>query len=107
VCDRVLVVAQGKLLCDGTLDALRRSVSRERRLIVDFVDPETQLAAFTARVLKREGSRFTLGFDPEAVSPAALISEIASRHAVRDLFVEHPPIEEVVAELYRKLEGRA
>jgi len=107
VCDRVLVVAQGKLLCDGTLDSLRRSVSRERRLIVDLADPVSELSAFSAQVLKREGSRFTLGFDPEVVSPAVLISQIAARHAVRDLFVEHPPIEEVVAELYRQIEGRA
>jgi len=107
VCDRVLVVAKGKVLCDGTLDSLRKTVSRERHLIVDFVDPNLELASFPAQLLKREGSRFTLGFDPEVVSPASLISQIAARHAVRDLFVEHPPIEEIVAELYRKIGVRA
>jgi ABC-2 type transport system ATP-binding protein len=107
VCDRVLVVAKGKVLCDGTLDALRKTVSRERHLIVDFADPNLELASFPAHTVKREGSRFTLSFDPDAISPAALISQIASRHAVRDLFVEHPPIEEIVAELYRQIEARA
>jgi ABC-2 type transport system ATP-binding protein len=34
------------------------------------------------------------------VSAAALIARIASRHAVRDLFVENPPIEEIIARLY-------
>jgi ABC-2 type transport system ATP-binding protein len=58
-------------------------------------------------MLKREGSRFTLSFDPDTVSPAALISQIAARHAVRDLFVQHPPIEEIVAELYRQTGVRA
>ena len=107
VCDRVLVVAKGKVLCDGTLDALRKTVSRERHLIVDLVDPSTELSGLPARIVKREGSRFTLSFDPEAVSPALLISQIAARHALRDLFVEHPPIEEIVAELYRQIEARA
>jgi ABC-2 type transport system ATP-binding protein len=107
VCDRVLVVAKGKVLCDGTLDALRKTVSRERHLIVDFADPNLELASFPAHTVKREGSRFTLSFDPDTISPAALISQIASRHAVRDLFVEHPPIEEIVAELYRQIGARA
>ena len=106
VCDRVLVVAKGKVLCDGTLDALRKTVSRERHLIVDLTDTNTELGSFPAQLLKREGSRFTLSFDPEVTSPAALISQIAARHAIRDLFVEHPPIEEIVAQLYRQIEAR-
>jgi ABC-2 type transport system ATP-binding protein len=107
VCERVLVVAKGKVLCDGTLDELRKTVSRERHLIVDLADTSAELGTFPVRLLRREGSRFTLSFDPEVVSPAVLISRIAAAHAVRDLFVEHPPIEEIVAELYRQIEARA
>jgi len=107
VCDRVLVVAKGKVLCDGSLDELRKTVSRERHLTVDLSAAGAELGELPARLLRREGSRFTLSFDPEVVSPAALISEITARHAVRDLFVEHPPIEEIVAELYRRIEARA
>ncbi len=107
VCERVLVVAKGKVLCDGSLDELRKTVNRDRYLTVDFADPNADLGELPARTLKREGSRVTLSFDPEIVSPAALIAQVAARHAVRDLFVEHPPIEETVAELYRQIEARA
>jgi ABC-2 type transport system ATP-binding protein len=42
-----------------------------------------------------------LAFDPQTVAPAELIRRITSRHAIRDLFVENPPIETVIARLYR------
>jgi ABC-2 type transport system ATP-binding protein len=45
---------------------------------------------------------FELAFDPGRVSPATLIARITARYDVRDLFVENPPIEEIIAELYRR-----
>ena len=41
----------------------------------------------------------------KADASAALISRIASRYPVRDLFVEEPPIEQIIAQLYGKMEG--
>jgi ABC-2 type transport system ATP-binding protein len=41
-----------------------------------------------------------LAFDPEVVSVAQLVARVTARHAVRDLLVENPPIETVIARLY-------
>jgi len=41
-----------------------------------------------------------LAFDPQVVTPAELIRRVTSRHAIRDLFVENPPIETIIARLY-------
>jgi ABC-2 type transport system ATP-binding protein len=41
-----------------------------------------------------------LAFDPVKVSPAALIARLTARYAIRDLFVENPPIEVIVSRLY-------
>ena len=53
-----------------------------------------------ATVIRREGQRVCLAFDPQHVSPAELIRRVTSAHAIRDLFVENPPIETIVARLY-------
>jgi ABC-2 type transport system ATP-binding protein len=100
LCHRVMVIGDGAILCDGTLADLRSRVSRERWLTIDLADADAQLCEPDAVVVRREGHRVCLGFDPLRVSPAELIARITARHAVRDLFVENPPIETIVARLY-------
>jgi ABC-2 type transport system ATP-binding protein len=101
LCSRVMVIGGGKILSDGPLLELRRRVSRERWLTVDVDDGSAEAVGDAdARVIRRDGHRVCLAFDPEVVSPAALIARVTARHPVRDLFVENPPIETIVARLY-------
>ena len=93
-------IAGGKILSDGTLEALRAQVTRERWLTVDLVDAGAALADRDAVEIRRDGRRVCLAFDPQAIAPAELIARITRQHAVRDLFVENPPIETIVARLY-------
>ena len=102
LCRRVLVIHEGRILTDGTLEDLRAMVTTERRLIVDLLDEDGDVRDSDAEVISREGPRVTLRFDPARVSPAELIARIAAAHDIRDLFVENPPIEEIVARLYGK-----
>ena len=101
LCDRVMVIGDGTILSDGSLADLRARVSSERRLIVDLVDATATIEDEAARVVQRDGHRVHLSFAPERISAPALISRITALHEVRDLFVENPPIEEVIAQLYR------
>jgi ABC-2 type transport system ATP-binding protein len=100
LCRRVMVIGDGRLLSDGTLDELRARVSRERWLTVDL-DAASEIRDPDATVVHREGQRVRLSFDPQVVAPAALIGRITAAHPVRDLYVENPPIEAIVARLYQ------
>jgi ABC-2 type transport system ATP-binding protein len=102
LCTRVIVIAGGQLLSDGSLAHLRQRFGRERWLTVDLTDTHQALEAeeFGARLVRREGGRVCLAFDPERVKPAEVIARVTARHAVHDLFVEDPPIEEIVAQIY-------
>ncbi len=100
LCRRVIVIHRGRILSDGSLDDLRARVCPERRLIVDIADPDGPVTDDEARLVARDGGRVTLAFDPRRTAPAELIARVTARHAVRDLFVENPPIEEVVARIY-------
>lgn len=103
LCSRVMLIGQGRILSDGTLEDLRAEVTTERRLIVDLLQENGVLEDPDAEVIKREGSRIYMRFHPDRVSPAELIGRITSKHAVRDLFVENPPIEEIIANLYARM----
>ncbi|MFB3893109.1 MAG: ATP-binding cassette domain-containing protein [Phycisphaerae bacterium] len=100
LCSRVLVINEGRILTDGTLDDLRARVTTERRLIVDLFEEDGDVADPEAQVVGREGRRVTLRFDPARVAPAALIARVTANHRIRDLFVENPPIEEIIARIY-------
>jgi len=103
LCRRVLVISDGRILSDGTLADLRASVSRERWLTLDLADGGASGATFSdpdAQLIRRDGARLCLAFDPQRVSVADLIARIARKYPVHDLFVENPPIETIVARIY-------
>ncbi len=103
LCERVIVIGDGAILSDGTLADLRNRVTRERWLTIDVADGTAgDVIDPDARVIQHDGERVCLAFDPEVVSPAELIRRITGRHAVRDLFVENPPIETIIARMYQR-----
>jgi ABC-2 type transport system ATP-binding protein len=97
---RVMVIGQGRILCDGTLEDLRRRVNQNRRLIVDVDDPVVAVNIEGASLVGTNSHRLTFEFDPTIVPTARMISEVTAVLKVRDLFVENPPIEQTVAALY-------
>jgi ABC-2 type transport system ATP-binding protein len=107
LCSRIMVIGQGRILSDGSLEELRRKVSGERWLIVDLADGAADVSDPDATVIRRQDHRVCLQFDPQRISPAQLIGRITARHAVRDLFVENPPIEQIVARLYADMGAKA
>jgi ABC-2 type transport system ATP-binding protein len=100
LCMRVMVIAGGRLLSDGPLDALRARVTSERWLQIDLLQPDEPVSDPDAEVIRRDGGRVTLRFDPAVVSTAMLIGRVVAAHGVRDLLVQDPPIEEIIARLY-------
>jgi ABC-2 type transport system ATP-binding protein len=101
----VILIGDGQILSQGTVEDLRRLVSSERRLIVDVEDEDADVSDPEAEVVQRDGHRVHLRFDPERTPAPQLIARVTRRWEVRDLFVEHPPIEEVVAAYYESQAG--
>jgi ABC-2 type transport system ATP-binding protein len=97
-----MVINEGRILSDGSLADLRASVTKERWLIVDLENAGDTVADPDASVVRRDGRRVTLAFDPERVATPELIRRVTAGHAISDLFVENPPIEEIIARIYRE-----
>jgi ABC-2 type transport system ATP-binding protein len=101
LCNRVLILNEGKIFLDGSLQTLRKKMAPERRLIVDLLKENDTVSDPEAVLIKQEGHRIWLSFDPTVTPTPTLISRIASKHAIQDLYVENPPIEEIIARFYR------
>lgn len=98
--ERVIVIGQGRLLIDGPFARLRAGVLSERRLYVDFAGPAPALDIDGVTVRAREGRSLELAFNPARLPAPRLIAAITSSHAVEDIHVEEPAIEEVIARFY-------
>ncbi|MBD3886583.1 ATP-binding cassette domain-containing protein [Phormidium tenue FACHB-886] len=105
LCDRVIIIGGGEILCDGSLAALRSQVSSRRYLRIDLKTDEFRFEAGGVSLLTQAGRSVTLAFDPVQISAAALIRQITAEYDIEDLFVENPPIEEIIAQLYDNAGG--
>lgn len=101
LCNRVLILNEGRIFLDGSLHQLRQKLLPERYLIIDLLEENDTIQDEQAAFLKQEGHRVWLSFNPHQTSTPELIRRITSKHSIRDLFIENPPIEEIIAKLYR------
>ncbi|MCC2670440.1 MAG: transporter, partial [Armatimonadetes bacterium] len=58
LCSRVIVIANGTILSDGSLEQLRAGVTRERWLTVDLDDAGSTIDDPDAVVIRQEDRRF-------------------------------------------------
>jgi len=101
LCSRIIVIGNGKILYDGTIEGLREKVSRDRILIIDIEDgKDFNIWLDGIKNISNENSRWYVTFDPQKISPSELIFKITNIYNVKDLFVENPPIEEIIAKFY-------
>lgn len=112
VCNRIIVIGKGTILFDGDIESLRKMVTQERELTIDFAKDKVdvdQLKKIEAdhpglRVVSFEKNRGSFRFDPTQYKVSELIKEFALAFEVEDVFVNPISIEEIIAKLYHVLE---
>lgn len=103
LCPRVLILNEGKICFDGTIAQLRTKIQPERLLIIDLIHKGISVQDPQASVIRQEGHRVWLSFNPSVTSVQELITRITTSHAIADLFVENPPVEELITKYYKHL----
>jgi ABC-2 type transport system ATP-binding protein len=101
LCKRVMVIDSGRLVYDGSLSDLQSVGGAARTLVVDLAEPTEPLRVEGAEVTRVDGPRQWLRFPADA-SAAPLVADIAARHALADLSIHEPAIEDVITRLYEQ-----
>ena len=101
LCPRVLLIDHGRVLFDGALDAIRRDFADERTLRAVFEGEAPRELPEGVEELERGPGRLVLRFRRSEVASAELVAWLAARRPIADLAIEEPPIERIVAGLYR------
>ncbi|NLY45851.1 MAG: ATP-binding cassette domain-containing protein [Tissierella sp.] len=100
LCNRVIVIGKGKILLDGSLQSLRNTVSKDRRLILDYDGGNGGISILGATPISKENNRLVIDFNPDIITPADLITTLSTQYKIKDILIENPAIEEIIAKLY-------
>lgn len=100
LCNRVIVIGKGQILSDGSLQSLRNTVSKDRRLILDISEGTNGFSIEGTNLVRKEKNKLIIDFDPDIITPADLITILSTKYQIKDILIENPPIEEIIAKLY-------
>lgn len=103
LCNRIIVIGRGQILLDGSLQTLRNTVSKDRRLILDISEGQNGFSIQGTTLIREEKNKLIIDFDPEIITPADLITTLSTKYKIEDILIENPPIEEIIAKLYGEL----
>jgi len=101
LCRRVVVIAQGRIIYDGSLAGIIDRFGGHKIISLQIVNGQSPIdLARYGEVLVAEPPRLKLRVDRSVVSQ--VLSSILADHPVVDVSVEDPPLEEVIAEVFRQ-----
>lgn len=105
LCQRVVIIDEGRVLFDGDIDALRRAYLPHRTLEIKLSGPEP--CGWSIDGVHRAGLRehgdaqlLDLNFDPAELSTSTAIARTTAALPVADLTVREPELEDVITEIY-------
>ncbi|QEH38270.1 putative ABC transporter ATP-binding protein YbhF [Aquisphaera giovannonii] len=100
LCDRVLVINQGRVVYDGDLSGIIEKFGERKLVKLQFAGPAPEGLEQFGEVVRREGPFAEIKVDRSAV--AAMLGAVLDRHEIADVSVEDPPLEEVIARVFEE-----
>jgi len=102
LCSRIILIGKGKILLDGTIEQIRNRILPERVLKIDFYSKPLRVDIPGVVLLVEEDNHIELRFDPSKNNATELIQAISAHNDIKDFIIENPPIEEIIAKMYRE-----
>ncbi|MDG3004071.1 ABC transporter ATP-binding protein [Paludisphaera mucosa] len=100
LCDRVIVITQGKIVYDGPLAGIVERFGESKLVRLQFEGPAPEGLERYGEVVRREGPFADVRIERSRV--AEVLGAVLNRHALADVSVEDPPLEEVIAKVFEE-----
>jgi ABC-2 type transport system ATP-binding protein len=102
LCQRVMIIDEGKLLYDGLLEALSKRFGGSRQLLVELAEDYPSVEIEDAELVSHLGSRVVYEFERDGIAASELIGRLSGRYRIRDLEVREPSLEETIRRIYEQ-----
>ena len=101
LCDRVLVITHGDAGYDGPLSGITERFGETKLVKLQFDGRGARTTSGgSARCVRREGPSADIKVERSRV--AEVLAAILDRHAVADVSVQDPPLEEIIAKVFEE-----
>ncbi len=97
LCQRVIVIHQGRILYDGKLARLSERFATYKTISVTLEDGSADLSRFSQEI-SRDGNRATLRVRKD--DAAKIAAQLLTSLPVNDVTIEDAPIEDVIAQVF-------
>ncbi|MDW5322947.1 ATP-binding cassette domain-containing protein [Plantactinospora sp. KLBMP9567] len=102
LCRRLVVIDHGRVVHDGSIEALHSRYGSRRQVVADLDEPLAEPPVLPgAPLLRAEADGRRLVFACESATASDVVAGLARVAALRDIAIVEPDIEDVVARLYR------
>jgi len=98
--ERIMMIAGGKLVYDGTFDGLR-NITGDRTRIAVTMDGDCTPTLEGGQLLSSENGVYAFEVDLSQTPVRHLLAELSRTDGVRDVEISKAPIEQVIAGLYK------
>jgi len=102
LCRRVVIINHGQIILDDSVNALRRDFMKTREIDLKLSAPfDGGLHLPGVSVLKAKGYGVKIGVDTALTPIDVVVGEILRAYQVQDITIQNPPMEEIIAAIYR------
>ena len=101
LCSRLIIINDGVIIEDGSLDALVDRIAPYRYLQVDLYEEREPPGHPLAEKISQEGARAAYRFDKKQVTAARLIEDLSRTVKIKDVRLEDAKIEEIIRLAYK------
>jgi len=105
VADRVVVINHGRVVVDDPVAKVRRQYLGSKILRVQFQEPPASIKLRGVKVIASSGYELNLEVDTTVAPIPEVIGRLLESAPVADISVQDPPLEEVIARIYKAGKG--
>lgn len=103
LCDRVLLLDEGRVICDGSVERImweyaplyQLKITLEGNLLPDLED-------LPIRKFVMDGEQLSIFFDNREIEKAELIKFVTNKCSVKDLKLVEPDLEDTIKAIYKE-----
>lgn len=102
VCDRAIILDKGKIIMDSSIQAIRSTFLKKKKITLLTSEPTILLNLNSVRMLEKKPFRTVFEVDVSDDNISKMIELALQKSKIHDILIEDPSMEEIIREIYSR-----